>query len=97
MTQKVIVIFCINFFKSLDDAMAELQSIDDKSQRNGTLILQLMRENLILWKSDSGSNHNEESTQESDSDFEKKASSTALQQGSAPSTPGSKPIEKPDN
>ena len=39
--------------QAFDDAIAELDSLSEESYRDSTLILQLLRDNLTLWTSDS--------------------------------------------
>jgi len=43
--------------KAFDDAIAELESVDEESYKDSTLIMQLLRDNLSLWSSE---NQNEE-------------------------------------
>ena len=38
--------------KAFDDAIAELDSLQEDSYKDSTLIMQLLRDNLTLWKSD---------------------------------------------
>ncbi|XP_077455750.1 14-3-3-like protein [Stigmatopora argus] len=38
--------------KAFDDAIAELDSLNDDSYKDSTLIMQLLRDNLTLWKSE---------------------------------------------
>lgn len=38
--------------KAFDDAIAELDSLDSESYKDSTLIMQLLRDNLTLWTSD---------------------------------------------
>lgn len=38
--------------QAYDDAVAELDSLDQESYKDSTLIMQLLRENLTLWNSD---------------------------------------------
>jgi len=40
--------------KAFDDAIAELDTLDESSYKDSTLIMQLLRDNLTLWTSDSG-------------------------------------------
>ena len=44
--------------QAFDDAIAELDSLSEESYRDSTLILQLLRDNLTLWTSDSVENEN---------------------------------------
>ncbi|XP_077577175.1 14-3-3 protein beta/alpha-A-like [Stigmatopora nigra] len=41
--------------KAFDDAIAELDSLNDDSYKDSTLIMQLLRDNLTLWKSEAQS------------------------------------------
>ena len=38
--------------KAFDDAIAELDTLDEESYKDSTLIMQLLRDNLTLWTSD---------------------------------------------
>jgi len=38
--------------QAFDDAIAELDTLDEESYKDSTLIMQLLRDNLTLWKSD---------------------------------------------
>ena len=38
--------------QSFDDAIAELDTLDEESYKDSTLIMQLLRDNLTLWTSD---------------------------------------------
>ena len=38
--------------QAFDDAIAELDSLNDESYKDSTLIMQLLRDNLTLWTSD---------------------------------------------
>ena len=40
--------------KAFDDAIAELDTLDEESYKDSTLIMQLLRDNLTLWTSDDG-------------------------------------------
>lgn len=40
------------FFKAFDDAIAELDTLNEDSYKDSTLIMQLLRDNLTLWTSD---------------------------------------------
>jgi len=37
---------------AFDEAIAELDSLDEESYKDSTLIMQLLRDNLTLWTSD---------------------------------------------
>jgi len=37
--------------KAFDDAIAELDTLDEESYKDSTLIMQLLRDNLTLWTS----------------------------------------------
>ncbi|VDK33893.1 unnamed protein product [Dibothriocephalus latus] len=38
--------------QAFDDAIAELDTLNEESYKDSTLIMQLLRDNLTLWKSD---------------------------------------------
>ena len=38
--------------KAFDDAIAELDTLDEESYKDSTLIMQLLRDNLTLWTSE---------------------------------------------
>ena len=40
--------------ETFDDAIAELDTLDEESYKDSTLIMQLLRDNLTLWTSDEG-------------------------------------------
>ena len=40
--------------KAFDDAIAELDNVEEDSYKDSTLIMQLLRDNLTLWESDAG-------------------------------------------
>lgn len=40
--------------KAFDDAIAELDNLEEESYKDSTLIMQLLRDNLTLWQSDTG-------------------------------------------
>eukprot|EP00326_Haptolina_ericina_P013417 CAMPEP_0181209760 /NCGR_PEP_ID=MMETSP1096-20121128/22847_1 /TAXON_ID=156174 ORGANISM="Chrysochromulina ericina, Strain CCMP281" /NCGR_SAMPLE_ID=MMETSP1096 /ASSEMBLY_ACC=CAM_ASM_000453 /LENGTH=236 /DNA_ID=CAMNT_0023300961 /DNA_START=59 /DNA_END=769 /DNA_ORIENTATION=- len=42
--------------QSFDDAIAELDTLDEESYKDSTLIMQLLRDNLTLWTSDDNEN-----------------------------------------
>ena len=39
-------------FQAFDDAIAELDTLNEESYKDSTLIMQLLRDNLTLWTSD---------------------------------------------
>merc|ERR1712098_612002 len=45
---------------AFDDAIAELDTLDEHSYKDSTLIMQLLRDNLTLWTSDSAQEETEE-------------------------------------
>jgi 14-3-3 protein beta/theta/zeta len=46
-----------HFFQAFDEAIAELDTLNEDSYKDSTLIMQLLRDNLTLWTSDtSGDN-----------------------------------------
>ena len=49
-------ISCFQFYKlifqAFDDAIAELDTLNEDSYKDSTLIMQLLRDNLTLWTSD---------------------------------------------
>jgi hypothetical protein len=40
--------------QAFDDAIAELDTLNEDSYKDSTLIMQLLRDNLTLWTSDAG-------------------------------------------
>lgn len=40
--------------QAFDDAIAELDTLSEESYKDSTLIMQLLRDNLTLWTSDTG-------------------------------------------
>lgn len=42
----------LHFLKAFDDAIAELDTLNEDSYKDSTLIMQLLRDNLTLWTSD---------------------------------------------
>merc|ERR1712007_130655 len=42
--------------QAFDDAIAELDTLNEDSYKDSTLIMQLLRDNLTLWTSDQGDN-----------------------------------------
>jgi len=45
--------------QAFDEAVAELDSLDEESYKDSTLIMQLLRDNLTLWTSDMGNEENQ--------------------------------------
>jgi 14-3-3 protein epsilon len=46
-------------FKAFDDAIAELDTLNEDTYKDSTLIMQLLRDNLTLWTTDMpGDNEN---------------------------------------
>ena len=43
---------CIYHAQAFDDAIAELDTLNEDSYKDSTLIMQLLRDNLTLWTSD---------------------------------------------
>jgi hypothetical protein len=43
--------------QAFDDAIAELDTLNEDSYKDSTLIMQLLRDNLTLWTSDTTGNH----------------------------------------
>ena len=43
--------------QAFDDAIAELDTLDEESYKDSTLIMQLLRDNLTLWTSDDGADN----------------------------------------
>ena len=41
-----------SLFQAFDDAIAELDTLNEDSYKDSTLIMQLLRDNLTLWTSD---------------------------------------------
>ena len=44
----------LKYFQSFDEAVAELDTLDENLYKDSTLIMQLLRDNLTLWTSDGG-------------------------------------------
>ena len=42
--------------QAFDDAIAELDTLDEESYKDSTLIMQLLRDNLTLWTQDEAGN-----------------------------------------
>jgi hypothetical protein len=53
--------------QAFDDAIAELDTLNEDSYKDSTLIMQLLRDNLTLWTSDA-QGENEESGQNEEAD-----------------------------
>ncbi|XDB57618.1 hypothetical protein AB1E18_011056 [Capra hircus] len=47
---------CTQAKTALDEAIAELDTLNEDSYKDSTLVMQLLRDNLILWTSDSAKN-----------------------------------------
>eukprot|EP00055_Hartaetosiga_balthica_P009956 m.41003 g.41003 ORF g.41003 m.41003 type:complete len:244 (-) comp6970_c1_seq1:47-778(-) len=47
--------------QAFDDAIAELDTLNEDSYKDSTLIMQLLRDNLTLWTSDAGDNQGDDS------------------------------------
>ena len=45
---------------AFDDAISELDQLEENSYKDSTLIMQLLRDNLLLWTSDMNDNAAEE-------------------------------------
>ena len=48
-----------SFFQAFDDAIAELDTLNEDSYKDSTLIMQLLRDNLTLWTSDAAGENEE--------------------------------------
>ncbi len=48
----LIRILSLPFEQAFDDAIAELDTLNEDSYKDSTLIMQLLRDNLTLWTSD---------------------------------------------
>jgi len=42
----------VDWLQAFDDAIAELDTLNEDSYKDSTLIMQLLRDNLTLWTSD---------------------------------------------
>eukprot|EP01055_Gregarina_sp_Pseudo9_P001741 Gregarina_sp_Pseudo_9__1740@NODE_2180_length_1111_cov_482_217351_g2008_i0_p1_GENE_NODE_2180_length_1111_cov_482_217351_g2008_i0NODE_2180_length_1111_cov_482_217351_g2008_i0_p1_ORF_typecomplete_len256_score81_781433/PF00244_20/1_6e96TINF2_N/PF14973_6/0_015TINF2_N/PF14973_6/3_5e03FlaF/PF07309_11/2_1e03FlaF/PF07309_11/0_17HAUS6_N/PF14661_6/0_35_NODE_2180_length_1111_cov_482_217351_g2008_i0221988 len=51
---------------AFDEAISQLESVDEDSYRDSTLIMQLLRDNLTLWTTDSETTRNKEADEEVD-------------------------------
>lgn len=49
----------IELFQAFDDAIAELDTLNEDSYKDSTLIMQLLRDNLTLWTSDAAGDNEE--------------------------------------
>jgi 14-3-3 protein beta/theta/zeta len=49
---KTIFNVSFSFKQAFDDAIAELDTLNEDSYKDSTLIMQLLRDNLTLWTSD---------------------------------------------
>lgn len=49
----------VNNFQAFDDAIAELDTLNEDSYKDSTLIMQLLRDNLTLWTSDTSADDQE--------------------------------------
>jgi hypothetical protein len=56
---KIIWSLLILYFQAFDDAIAELDTLNEDSYKDSTLIMQLLRDNLTLWTSDSAGEEQE--------------------------------------
>ncbi|EPZ32100.1 14-3-3 protein [Rozella allomycis CSF55] len=52
--------------QAFDDAIAELDTLNEESYKDSTLIMQLLRDNLTLWTSDLQENENKDDAKPSD-------------------------------
>lgn len=48
----ITIIFYLKTKQAFDDAIAELDTLNEDSYKDSTLIMQLLRDNLTLWTSD---------------------------------------------
>jgi 14-3-3 protein epsilon len=48
------------FLQAFDDAIAKLDSLDEASYKDSTLIMQLLRDNLTLWTQDNADDADKE-------------------------------------
>lgn len=46
-------------YQAFDDAIAELDTLNEDSYKDSTLIMQLLRDNLTLWTSDAAGDNEE--------------------------------------
>jgi hypothetical protein len=54
----------VTTFQAFDDAIAELDTLNEDSYKDSTLIMQLLRDNLTLWTSDTAADEPEAATGE---------------------------------
>jgi hypothetical protein len=53
------IIVNLTHFQAFDDAIAELDTLNEDSYKDSTLIMQLLRDNLTLWTSDTAGDEGE--------------------------------------
>jgi 14-3-3 protein epsilon len=56
--------------QAFDDAIAELDTLNEESYKDSTLIMQLLRDNLTLWTSDVQEDDNDRDNKEDDTQVE---------------------------
>ena len=56
--------------QAFDDAIAELDTLNEESYKDSTLIMQLLRDNLTLWTSDVQEDDNDKDNKEDDTQVE---------------------------
>lgn len=49
---KILIKHLLKKYQAFDDAIAELDTLNEDSYKDSTLIMQLLRDNLTLWTSD---------------------------------------------
>ncbi|ODQ67595.1 14-3-3 protein, partial [Nadsonia fulvescens var. elongata DSM 6958] len=64
--------------QAFDDAIAELETLSEESYRDSTLIMQLLRDNLTLWKSDLEESQQAEASKEQQASVEAEAETDAI-------------------